>query len=144
MTESDTSKTFIYEHTESIQTALSQYTECTWDDRHQALLAEFSVDHADAIMAILLQSFSHSWDNTTIKKANPILKHKAKHFAELQKSQRLLTKDINGSEDLMAVWWPWGHGATVSVRIFQGNQQAFVAQSGIFNKLAALISNPPK
>lgn len=144
MTENSASKTFIFEHTESIQTALSQYTECTWDDRHQALLAEFSVDHSDPIMTILLQSFPHSWDSKTIKKANPILKHKAKHFAELKVSQRLLTKGIDGSEDLMAAWWPWGHGATVSIRIFRVNQEAYIEKNGITNKLATLLFKPFK
>lgn len=144
MTANSSSKNFIFEHTESFQNSLEQYTKCTWDDHFQALLAEFSVDHADPIMAILLRSFPHSWDGKTIKKSNPTLRHKAKDFAQLKKSQRLLTKDTDGSEDLMAVWWPWGHGATVSIRIFLGNQETYTAETGIFNKLVALFSKPSK
>ena len=144
MRENSVSQTFVFEHTKSFQNSLEQYTTCAWDDQSQALLAEFSVDHADPIMAILLQTFPHSWDSKTIKKADPILKHKAQNFAQLKKSQLLMTKDIDGSEDLMAVWWPWGHGATVSIRVFLGNQETYIAETGILNKLVALLTQPFK
>jgi hypothetical protein len=144
MTENSASKTVIFDRTQSIRTALSQYTECTWDDRLQSLLAEFSVDHSVPIKAILLQSFPHCWDSKTIKKAHPILKHKAQNFALLKKSQELLTTDINGSADLMAVWWPWGHGATVSIRIFLGSQESYTEETGTFSKFLTALLKPFK
>lgn len=121
-----------------LREALENQLEWSWDDYHQALLAEFSVDHENAIFLTLLQHFPFQWDKKSIKKAPPLLRHRASRFAELNKTQKLLTLDESGDQEIMVAWWPWGHGATISVRVFRADTSEMKPQSPIsafFNKL---------
>lgn len=119
---------------------LDHQIEWKWDEHFGCLLAEFSVDHAQHVYSIAKKHFPHIWDKKQFKKANPFLKHRAGFFGILEKKQQLLTKDDNGQNDLMLSWWPWGHGATISVRLFQANEQPFVETQGLFDKIASIFS----
>lgn len=141
MSSSSQDQMFIFDQTKQLQQFLAQYTQCSWDDRHQALLAEFSVDHQVAIMQALELAFPSKWNHKTIKSADPLLKHKAGKFAKMTQSQYLLTEDNHGGDSLMASWWPWGHGATVSVRICRINQAPYVEKQGLFSKIRSFLGS---
>ncbi|WJG10226.1 hypothetical protein [Aliiglaciecola sp. LCG003] len=106
-----------------------------WDEHLSCLLAEFSVDHAQFVYLHVQKHFPHVWDKKSIKSADPLLKHRAGFFNALKKNQQLLTQDTTGQHDIMASWWPWGHGATVSVRLFQVSNLPYQAPSGLFRRL---------
>ena len=131
MLDSPASKALILSESEPLREALSHQLEWNWDEYHQALLAEFSVDHEQAIFLTLLQHFPFQWDRKSIKKAPPLMRHRASRFAALNKSQRLLTQDDSGDQEVMIAWWPWGHGATISVRIFRADTSEMPEPSGL-------------
>ncbi|GAB2702270.1 hypothetical protein Q4574_16970 [Aliiglaciecola sp. 3_MG-2023] len=118
---------------------LSPQIEWKWDDHFGCLLAEFSVDHAQQVYAIAKKHFPHTWNKKQLKKADPYLKHRAGFFGILEKKQELFSKDDNGQQEIMLSWWPWGHGATVSVRVFQVNQQPYEKPQGFFDKIAGIF-----
>lgn len=134
-------------HQEQIQTlgkevidTLSPMVKWKYDDFHNVMLAEFSVDKADQVMISLQQVLPVSWDAKTIKKAPEEVRHYAGIFAKLTKKQVLLSTNIAQKPQIMVAWWPWGHGATVSVRLFLTNTAPYVAKTGFFHSLTKIFN----
>ena len=73
----------------AITTPLGDELTWRWEARLSALLTEFSWEKKDRILTILRQLFPQEWHRKNIKKAPTIA----------------------------VIWWPWGHGATYSMRI---------------------------
>jgi hypothetical protein len=115
--------------------ALSCVVKWQYDDFHKVMLTEFSVDKQAEVQSILQQFLPMTWDPKTIKKAPGEVKHFAGRFSKLIKQQKLFSTDIERHPKLMAVWWPWGHGATVSVRLFLTDTSPYISQTGFMHKL---------
>jgi len=88
-----------------------------WDSRFETVLAEFSVDNKDRIRAILEHYLSISWNNSNIGKAPDIVSKISSHFGGLRSGQLLFTSDPNQDAFIFGVWWPWGNGKTISIRV---------------------------
>lgn len=111
--ENFTTKLFIH-----ITQTLGEDYHWQWDNRKNAVLSEFSRDKIDVTLELLQQNFHHQWTNKSIKKAPTILKEQLADLAKLNKEQLLFTTPKTASSPaLLAIWWPWGHGATVSLRL---------------------------
>jgi hypothetical protein len=119
---------------------LSPMVKWQYNDFHQVMLAEFSVDKQQQVMAALQQILPCRWDVQSIKKASGEIKHRAGFFAKLSKSQQLLSADLHTQPKYMVAWWPWGHGATVSVRLFLTNTNAYQAKTGLLQRFSALFA----
>ncbi len=88
-----------------------------WDDRFEALLTEFTLQVQEKVTNILKRHLHNTWDDKTIKKAPKIVKTGSKYFGNLREGQLLFTTEPENSDQILAVWWPWGDGQSVSVRI---------------------------
>jgi hypothetical protein len=120
--------------------ALSSSVKWKYDDFHKVMLAEFSVDKQDQVLFSLQQVLPTSWDVRTVKKAPEETKHLAGAFSKLVKQQKLFSTNIKHHPKVMVVWWPWGHGATISVRLFLTNPSPYVAKTGILHKLTRIFT----
>lgn len=120
--------------------ALSPLVKWQYNDFHQVMLAEFSVDKQQQVMAVLEQILPHQWNAKSIKKAPAELKHLAGFFAKLVKNQCLFSSDYQSKPTVMVAWWPWGHGATVSVRLFLTNTSEFKPKASLIQRLGAIFS----
>jgi len=66
----------------------------------------------------LRELFTEEWDKKSIKKAPKTIKEELGELANLSKEQLIFTRPANNETPAIAViWWPWGHGATYSMRI---------------------------
>ncbi|GAB5380877.1 MAG: hypothetical protein Alis3KO_27330 [Aliiglaciecola sp.] len=119
--------------------ALGNKIQWRWDEQFHCLLAEFSVDHEQHVLLTAEKHFPFKWDKKSLKKADPMLVHRAGFFGMLEKKQKLLTVDENGNHNIMLSWWPWGHGATVSVRIFKASEKAYIPPTGLLHKIKSLF-----
>jgi hypothetical protein len=89
-----------------------------WEENISALLTEFSWEKKDSILTTLRELFSEEWDKKNIKKAPKSLKDELGEFTRLTKEQLIFTRSASDETPTLAViWWPWGHGATYSMRI---------------------------
>ncbi len=140
MTELPKLKAHLMEHAQPLIDSLEQRIELQWDDHFLCVLSEFSVDHESQVYMAAKKHFPYIWDRKTIKRADPFLLHRAGEFGALVKNQRLMTMDTTGQHDVMLAWWPWGHGATISVRVFEVNTAPYVPPSGLIYRLKNLIS----
>lgn len=125
----------------TITTPLGDELTWRWEDKQSALLTEFSWEKKDRILTILRELFSEEWHKKNIKKAPKALKDELAELAILSKQQLIFTRPANAETPAIALmWWPWGHGATYSMRIkiLKSNYDDAALQQGqasLFSKL---------
>lgn len=88
-----------------------------WDNRFEAVLAEFDAADKDKIRAILGQCFNITWDSSNINKAPDTVQKVSSYLGKLRSGQLLLTSDTGATAYIYCAWWPWGNGKTISIRI---------------------------
>ncbi|MFT5675703.1 MAG: hypothetical protein ACI808_001634 [Paraglaciecola sp.] len=120
--------------------ALLPMAKWQYDDFHKALLAEFSVDKEAQVKRALRIVLPRSWDAKTIRKAPGEIKHLAGSFSKLVKEQKLLSIEPEKNPKVMVAWWPWGHGATISVRLFLVNSSPYEEKIGFLQKLKHMFT----
>ncbi|MBA6392429.1 hypothetical protein H4J38_16810 [Colwellia sp. BRX10-3] len=102
----------------TITTPLGDELTWRWEDKQSALLAEFSWEKKERILTVLHKLFSEEWHNKNINKAPKAVRNELGELASLSKEQLIFTKPATEETPAIAViWWPWGHGATYSMRI---------------------------
>jgi len=89
----------------------------SWDDRFQAVLAQFSINTKDEIIGMLEQHLGTRWDHTNISKSPRPVALLANDLGGIRPGQLLYTTDPNHDTILFCAWWPWGNGQTISIRI---------------------------
>lgn len=103
---------------DTITTPLGDELNWRWEERLSALLSEFSWEKKERILAVLRELFTEEWDKKSIKKAPKTIKEELGELANLSKEQLIFTRPATNETPAIAViWWPWGHGATYSMRI---------------------------
>ena len=89
-----------------------------WEDRFSVMLSEFSRDKKEKTLAALRQQFEHEWNKKTVKMAPQEIKDHLGSLIKLNKDQLILARPATDSTPaVIALWWPWGHGGTYSLRI---------------------------
>ncbi|GAA5134884.1 hypothetical protein [Thalassotalea piscium] len=90
-----------------------------WDDRLSVLLTEFAQNKSQDVLTILRENFEHEWNKKNIKKAPKDLKNQLGDLITLNKEQRIFTLPASDDNNptMAAIWWPWGHGGTYSLRL---------------------------
>ncbi|WDE07312.1 hypothetical protein SG34_010695 [Thalassomonas viridans] len=134
-------------HSQALTRQLGEQHQWQWEEQRQMLLSEFSKDKIDSTLTVLRENYSHEWDRKSIKKAPKDLKQQLGELATLYKEQKLFTQPAEADQPAaVAVWWPWGHGGTVSLRIKPLAQSYTLAdipgQSGWFARIRQLFSRP--
>lgn len=140
MTENQSNKNSMLQQIPAFVESLEDRISWQWDTQFGCLLAEFSVDHQDFVYLKAKQYFPHVWDKKSFRLADDFLQHRAGIFSVLEKQQQLMTVDKEGTENLMLSWWPWGHGATVSIRVFRANSNPYIAKQGWLTKFKKQFS----
>jgi hypothetical protein len=106
-----------------------------WDSQFETVLAEFSVDNKDRVRAILECHLSIAWDKSKIRKAPDIVRTIVKHFGGLRSGQLLFTSDPNQDVFIFGVWWPWGDGKNISIRVAPFDKRLSDSEMAEFIKL---------
>lgn len=88
-----------------------------WDDRFDGILAAFEVGSKEVIFETLSSQFGQSWDHASIGSAPSSIKSAAKEFGGLAPEQLMFACGLTQEIILLGLWWPWGNGATISIRL---------------------------
>lgn len=113
-----------------------------FEERFSALLSEFARDKRERVYEKLQVAFAHEWDRKTIKKAPNELKSQLASLAKLDKDQIVFSHPAQGdSPTMIALWWPWGHRGTYSVRLLalENSYQVDATKRNILSRIAALF-----
>jgi hypothetical protein len=114
--------------------ALEDKVKWKYDGFNDALLAEFSADKEQVILPIIRQHLPGGWDAKSVKQAPQLMIHLAGKYAKINKKQKLFYPRSTEPPQFMLAWWPWGHGATVSIRLFAVNQEPFVPKISLLKR----------
>ena len=101
---------------EALGEVLPESLKWEWDDRFDGVLAAFEVTDTDRIFAVLTARLGQAWDITNINDAPDGIRVAIQGFGGLTANQLLFTSDWNHDLVLLVFWWPWGNGATISIR----------------------------
>ncbi len=88
-----------------------------WDDRFEAVLAQFATDKKDKVRTILERYLSIAWNISNINKAPDTVQTINNRLGGLRSGQMLFTSDPNLDVFVFCSWWPWDDGKTISIRV---------------------------
>lgn len=89
----------------------------SWDERFSAALATFDVTEKNKIENIIETHLTQTWDNASISDAPEIVVRASENYGGLQSGQLIFTTSVDHGPFLIGLWWPWGNGETISIRI---------------------------
>lgn len=92
----------------------------SWDTRLGCVSSSFGADHEAVARAAATEALPTTWTSTTIVKATPQLREIAERTGGLRSGQLLLSGRPMGRILPFGLWWPWGDGISISLRIGLG------------------------
>ena len=99
------------------QAASKEMLSWKWDNRFGTALAEFSTAQQKSVLNFLESNLSMPWDGSSINQAPETLQAIAGRLGGLRMGQMLFASDSARDDFIFGVWWPWGNGQTISLRI---------------------------
>ena len=106
-----------------------------WDSQFETVLAEFMVDNKDSVHVILERYLNTVWDSTNIDNAPDSVRMAISRFGGLRPGQLLFTSDSQQDACIFGVWWPWGGGKTISIRVAPFDKRLSDSEMAEFIKL---------
>src|SRR3954465_10932122 len=88
-----------------------------WDGRFKTIVASFGADLEPKARASAMHAFPRGWTTKSLESAPPEFQALAQQTGGLRAGQRLLGGPDDLGALLFGLWWPWGGGDTVSLRI---------------------------
>ncbi|MBN2342611.1 MAG: hypothetical protein JXX29_19630 [Deltaproteobacteria bacterium] len=112
----------------AVKTAATQVLEAIgddmkweWDARFSGALTSFEKSNEPFVLQTLSHAFTHEWTVANIENAPEAVLIAADFLGGLRSGQRLFTTAFQNDTFCIAAYWPWGNGATVSLRILPFN-----------------------
>lgn len=93
----------------------------TWDPRFKCVTSSVPADAADAARGILATTVPSEWSDTTFATAPAEVRALSERCGEVRPGQALMTASPVAGMILFAMWWPWGDGSKVSIRLGVAN-----------------------
>lgn len=101
---------------EALVNSLPESLKWEWDDRFGCVVAAFEVGDSDRMLSAINAQLGEGWDRASISNAPGKARKAIKDFGGLQANQQLFACGLSDDVMLLGLWWPWGHGATISIR----------------------------
>ena len=127
---------------QEIHNAFQDLLTWQWDDRLEAVLAEFEVADNGEVIAILQRFFNFDWDHHSVGGAPENVKKLKKDLGGIMGAQILFTTDPAEGTFLFCAFWPWGNGEKVSIRIAPYPIEAFAPDPLAFGRLFKVNISP--
>jgi len=97
--------------------------EWTWDERFTMLASSFAKPKEMEARASAAHALPYAWDSKSISTAPAGLQTIAERTGGLRKGQMLMAGKASGIV-LIGLWWPWGNGENITLRIGLGEHGA--------------------
>jgi hypothetical protein len=89
----------------------------SWDHRFKCVTSSLGTDAGAAAKSALVAAVPAEWDAASFANAPDEVRALSERCGELRPGQALLTASPVGGMVLFAMWWPWGDGSKVSIRL---------------------------
>ncbi len=94
----------------------------SWDPRFKCVSSSFGKELTDQAREAMVGVLDGEWSSDSINQAPDEIRTLAARFGGIRPGQLLFTGAAGGERmHLFALWWPWGDGATVSLRVGVAN-----------------------
>ncbi|MEW6991912.1 hypothetical protein AADZ91_14645 [Colwelliaceae bacterium 6441] len=133
--------------TASLRESLGDNIPWQYEEKLDVMLSEFAQNKSEVVLANLRKSLTDEWHSKTVKKLPKALKNQLGDLAKLAKNQQILAMPASESTPaIVALWWPWGHGGTYSLRIKVLNESyenipENASSTGIFSYFKGLFTS---
>ena len=109
----------------------------TWDGRFRCVSSSFDKKVAPRVLEVTAAMLGAQWTATNIGGAPADVRAQADRCGGVRAGQMLLAgDDVVAGMRLYALWWPWGDGATISLRVGVANSDR---PNELFPELRALF-----
>jgi hypothetical protein len=88
-----------------------------WDARFGCCTSAFTVDQEAAARAATALALPTEWTSATIGEAPPPLRDLVERAGGVRRGQRVLSHGPLEGLTAYGLWWPWGNGKVVSLRV---------------------------
>ncbi|MBA3501992.1 MAG: hypothetical protein M4D80_35825 [Myxococcota bacterium] len=88
----------------------------SWDARFATIAASFTIDLEPAVRQSAQLAFPRGWTSKSLENAPEEFRALAVRTG-LRANQRLLGGDVTFASKLFGLWWPWGGGDKITLRI---------------------------
>jgi hypothetical protein len=95
--------------------------EWTWDPRFKCVASSFATDMAAAARGALTPAVPSEWTPAKFANAPDDIRALEARCGDLRAGQLLMTANPVDGMMLFGMWWPWGDGSQVSVRLGVAN-----------------------
>jgi hypothetical protein len=89
----------------------------SWDGRFVCLASTFTVPYEAQARKAAHEGLPHEYTSTTLGTATHELRDLAARTGGLRSGQLLLVGGPTGGITSFGLWWPWGDGETISMRV---------------------------
>jgi len=88
----------------------------TWDGGMNTALLTFEIGEKDAVMAAAERHLETTWTSDTVDGAPDVITDLISGLGGLRSGQWVMHSKVGGPF-LVAIFWPWGSGSPISLRI---------------------------
>ena len=89
----------------------------SWDTRFAAVASTFAATDEPKARASAVHAFPRGWTTKSLETAPATLRALAERTGGLRAGQRLLAGDAARGGGLYGLWWPWGSGDKITLRL---------------------------
>lgn len=89
----------------------------SWDGRLSCVTSSFSTEFETKARESAATALPQEWTSTTLLKAPAHVRELAERHGGLRSGQLLLLGGPFGGILAFGLWWPWGDGVTISLRV---------------------------
>lgn len=89
----------------------------SWDGRFECIASSFPAMHEPKARAAAAEGLPNVWTSSTISKAPPRVQQLSETTGGIRTGQALMVSDAPGGYFAYGLWWPWGDGVSISMRI---------------------------
>lgn len=94
----------------------------SWDPRFKCVTSSFTKDIVDRARQAMTGVLDAEWSVASINQSPDEIRTLAARFGGVRDGQLLFTGNaVDGRMHLFALWWPWGDGSTISLRVGVAN-----------------------
>lgn len=89
----------------------------SWDSRFSCVASSFDMDVADRAREAVMHAFPAMWTDRTFAEAPPALREVGERTGGVRGGQLLYSCTPSHNVYAYGLWWPWGDGRTISLRV---------------------------
>ena len=89
----------------------------SWDTRMSCITSSFSIQYEPDARAAAAQALPLEWTQVTLARAPVRLRDLAERTGGVRSGQLVLTGGPLDGLFAFGLWWPWGNGQTISLRV---------------------------